>query len=92
MVDRGGLENRCPGNRTVGSNPTLSANPTQRQDAETSPPEPFLCGAETRVATVTRPIGTVSRQAASNAIDSDAQGYEIGRHLPLRGVMGRWFG
>jgi hypothetical protein len=44
------------------------------------------------VATVTRPIGTVSRQAASTAIDSDAQGYEIGRHLPLRGVMGRWFG
>src|SRR5690554_2952833 len=24
-VERGGLENRCTGNRTVGSNPTLSA-------------------------------------------------------------------
>jgi hypothetical protein len=24
-ADSGGLENRCPGNRTVGSNPTLSA-------------------------------------------------------------------
>lgn len=26
MVDWDGLENRCAGNRTVGSNPTLSAN------------------------------------------------------------------
>ena len=26
MVDRGGLENRCTRERTVGSNPTLSAN------------------------------------------------------------------
>ena len=25
MVDWGGLENRCPGNWTVGSNPTFSA-------------------------------------------------------------------
>ena len=30
MVDRGGLENRCAGNRTVGSNPTLSANISSR--------------------------------------------------------------
>lgn len=27
MVERGGLENRCASNRTVGSNPTLSASP-----------------------------------------------------------------
>ena len=26
MVDRDGLENRCTGNRTEGSNPSLSAN------------------------------------------------------------------
>jgi hypothetical protein len=26
VVERDGLENRCTGNRTVGSNPTLSAN------------------------------------------------------------------
>ena len=26
MVEWDGLENRCTGNRTVGSNPTLSAN------------------------------------------------------------------
>ena len=26
VVDRDGLENRCTGNGTVGSNPTLSAN------------------------------------------------------------------
>jgi hypothetical protein len=25
VVERDGLENRCTGNRTVGSNPTLSA-------------------------------------------------------------------
>jgi hypothetical protein len=27
VVERDGLENRCTGNRTVGSNPTLSAKP-----------------------------------------------------------------
>jgi hypothetical protein len=26
VVERDGLENRCTGNRTVGSNPTLSAS------------------------------------------------------------------
>ncbi len=28
VVERGGLENRCRGDSTVGSNPTLSANKT----------------------------------------------------------------
>ena len=31
VVERDGLENRCTGNRTVGSNPTLSASFTQKQ-------------------------------------------------------------
>ena len=37
VVDRGGLENRCARERTVGSNPTLSANannfPTEAANA-----------------------------------------------------------
>ena len=33
MVDRDGLENRCTGNRTEGSNPSLSANKGVNQQA-----------------------------------------------------------
>lgn len=34
VVDWGGLENRCPGNWTVGSNPSLSANVHERQSVK----------------------------------------------------------
>lgn len=33
VVDRDGLENRCTGNRTEGSNPSLSANKGVNQQA-----------------------------------------------------------
>ena len=37
MVDRDGLENRCACKRTVGSNPTLSANTPKLLPGESSP-------------------------------------------------------
>ena len=40
MVDRAGLENRCTGNRTVGSNPTPSAR-TPASRASSSCPDRF---------------------------------------------------
>ena len=36
MADRGGLENRCTGNRTVGSNPTPSATHVRTENLRTS--------------------------------------------------------
>jgi hypothetical protein len=38
VADGGGLENRCGGNLTVGSNPTLSARSCGNCDATTPPP------------------------------------------------------
>ncbi len=62
MVEWDGLENRCTGNRTVGSNPTLSASFLLRTPDSPAPTPKFLSiakgfgGVEFTSETLERPI------------------------------------
>jgi hypothetical protein len=46
VAERGGLENRCTRKRTVGSNPTPSANSLARTDAMAACAAIFLAGSK----------------------------------------------